>query len=367
MRKTAYILCLTVAWLVAGMTSCNRDLERDDPGIDGPVDVRVLVSNADATRSVGSDATDNVIRQLRVYAFNADGKQVGYNEATNLDGRTYIPMTLSEGGNLYFYVIANDHFGPKPTVGGTPVTDWSVLTQDDLKGLVFDLSGFTGWTVNNGEYISPMSNNRYKEDGTEFEVGKYYNDYATHVNVTGNYEVIPVTVQHVLGRLRLLLNKKADLEDYYVITLTRAAVYHRPDAFRLYNSGSDAIPYTSTATEALVDEFVSNGIDLEPKPTDGYTEVARTFLAPNIYGSDDTVGTAPAENVDKAYRLDLTVSFAYQGSTAVEKTYTVYLPPVSRNESIDVQGVFDNVAVDLKFNVMTNAWVEKTIDIPSFN
>lgn len=346
--------------MVAGMSSCNRDSGRDDPAIKGPVDVRVLVSNAGSTRSVGSDATDNAIRQLRVYAFNEKGERVGYNDAADLTNQTYIPMTLTEGGNLYFYVVANDHFGMDPKVGAESVSDWSLLTQSDLQTLTF-----TGWQGVNGEYISPMSNNRYKENGNLVEL-EYKNDYASPVSVTSHNQLIPVTVQHVLGRLRLLLNTKADLNDSYVVTLTRAAVYHRPDAIRLYNGGSDPLTYDHNA-ETLVDEFVTSDISLTKKPADGYTEVGRTFLAPNIYGSGDMIGTAPAQHDDKAYRLDLTVSFAYKGGAPLEKTYIVYLPPVSRNESIDVQGTFDATAVELKFNVMTNAWVEKEITIPPFS
>lgn len=358
MRKSVYISCLTAVLALVGMASCNRDSGSDSPVVKGPVDVRVLVNNVDATRSVGSEDTDNDIQQLRIYAFNDTGALVGYNEATDLTDQTYIPMTLSEGGNLYFYVVANDNFGVNPAAGGTAVNDWSSLTPSQLQSLTFD-----GWQVVGGKCISPMSNNRYKEDGTALV---YENDYATPVEVTSNNQIIPVTVQHVLGRLRLLLNKKADLEDYYVITLTRAAVYHRPDAFRLYNGGSDPITYDHNAG-TLVDEFVSNDIPLIAKPADGYTEVGRTFLMPNVYGSGDMIGTAPTQDADKAYRLDLTVSFAYRGGATLEKTYTVYLPPVSRNESIDVQGTFDAATVNLTFNIMTNAWVEKEMDIPSFN
>ena len=197
--KTRYISCLTALLLSVGMFSCNRDDAGGGPvDPEGPVGVRIVVSNGDATRSVGSEATDNEIQQLRVYAFNELGKLTGYAMSDNLQGRNYLPITLSEGGKTYFYVIANDHFGPNPTVEGTSegtsVSDWSTLTQWDLQNLVFDLSDFKGWTVNNGESISPMSNNRYREDGSEF-TGKCENNFATAVNVAEDRQIIPVTVQ----------------------------------------------------------------------------------------------------------------------------------------------------------------------------
>lgn len=367
---------MTIAALAVA-TSCGKS---DTPtAASGPVDVRLVVSSGNNTR-VGSDATDNDIRQLRVYAFKGDTK-VGYAKADNLQGQNYIPITLSEGGDINFYVIANGNFGPRPTVGTTSVTDWTSLSKTDLESLKFDLSGFTGWSTT-GDFVSPMTNCRYDEFGTEF-TDKYKNDYATKVTIprpTTDSLVIPVTVQHALGRLRLMLNKDASAKD--TIKVTKAVVYHRPDAFKLYFSYGekdkidDVITFTNNAeplTEQLID--ASNAVTLDVKPDDGYTTIARTYLAPNQYGTYDKTGgkfttedgSETTVGKDKAYRLDLTVEFAY--STGKEtKDYTVYLPRVPRNTSIDVQGTFKGTVVDIKpkFNIMVNAWVERPIDIPAF-
>ena len=358
--RTIYTSCLMTIAALAVATSCGKS---DTPtAASGPVDVRLVVSSGNNTR-VGSDATDNDIRQLRVYAFNADGEKVGYAEADNLQGQNYIPITLSEGGYINFYVIANDNFGPRPTVGTTSVTDWASLSKTDLESLKFDLSEFGGWSATD-DFVSPMSNNRYDEFGNELKndsgTAAYENDYGTAVNVT-KPTVIPVTVQHALGRLRLMLNKESD---DVKITLKRAAVYNRPDYFLLYNSGSADIEYEKN--ESLVDEFVVSDIPLETTQK----EVARTYLAPNLYGSSDpdtynaqkTDGTS-TNGLNKAYRLDLTVEFA---GTSEPKKYTVYLPRVPRNTSIDVQGTFKGTVVNPEFNVITEAWVEKVMDIPAF-
>ena len=350
---------MTIAALALA-TSCGKS---DTPAVaSGPVDVRLVVSSGDNTR-VGSDATDNEIRQLRVYAFNADGEKVGYAEADNLQGQNYIPITLSKGGDINFYVIANDNFGPKPTVGTTSVTDWTSLSKTDLESLKFDLSGFTGWSATD-DFVSPMSNNLYDEFGNELKndsgTAAYENDYGTAVNVT-KPTVIPVTVQHVLGRLRLMLNKESD---DVTITLKRAAVYNRPDYFLLCNSGSAGIEYEKN--ESLVDEFVVSDIPLETTQK----EVARTYLAPNLYGSSDpdtytaqkTDGTT-SNGLNKAYCLELTVEFA---GTSEPKKYKVYLPRVPRNTSIDVQGTFKGTVVKPEFNVTTEAWEEKVMNIPEF-
>ena len=375
--RTIYTSCLMTIAALAVATSCGKS---DTPtAASGPVDVRLVVSSGDNTR-VGSDKKDNDIRQLRVYAFKGD-KKVGYAEADNLQGQNYIPITLSEGGDINFYVIANDNFGPKPTVDAAQFTDWASLSKANLESLKFDLSGFSGWSATD-DFVSPMSNNRYDEFGNELKndsgTAAYKNDYGTAVNVT-KPTVIPVTVQHVLGRLRLMLNKDASAKD--TIKVTKAVVYHRPDAFKLYFSYGekdkidDVITFTNNAeplTEQLID--ASNAVTLDVKPDDGYTTIARTYLAPNQYGSSDpdtytaqkTDGTT-SNGLNKAYCLELEVEFAYSTGTET-KNYTVYLPRVPRNTSIDVQGTFKGTVVDIEptFNIMVNAWVERPIDIPAF-
>ena len=367
--RTIYTSCLMTIAALALATSCGKS---DTPtAASGPVDVRLVVSSGNNTR-VGSDATDNDIRQLRVYAFKGDTK-VGYAEADNLKGQNYIPITLSEDGEINFYVIANDNFGPKPTVDAAQVTDWASLSKTDLESLKFDLSGFTGWSTTD-DFVSPMSNNLKDEFGNDLENNYAYSNPVTVTKPTSGSLVIPVTVQHVLGRLRLMLNKESD---DVTITLKRAAVYNRPDYFLLYNSGSADIEYEKNESlvdnnKSLVDEFVNRDIPLGTTQK----EVARTYLAPNLYGSSDpdtytaqkTDGTT-SNGLNKAYCLKLTVEFAYTtGTSKIKETknYTVYLPQVPRNTSIDVQGTFKGTVVKPEFNVMTEAWEEKVMNIPEF-
>lgn len=381
--RTIYTSCLMTIAALAVATSCGKS---DTPtAASGPVDVRLVVSSGNNTR-VGSDATDNNISQLRVYAFNAKGEKVGYAEADNLQGQNYIPITLSEGGYINFYVIANDNFGPKPTVDAAQVTDWASLSKANLESLKFDLSEFGGWSATD-DFVSPMSNNRYDEFGNELKndsgTAAYKNDYGTAVNVT-KPTVIPVTVQHVLGRLRLMLNKDRDADNGLTIKVTRATVYHSPNVAHLYtvqglHNNATNITYRDTlVTEEIISADSPDSLNTQPE--DGsYTTIARTYLAPNQYGTyDKTGGKFTTENgsettvgKDKAYRLELEVEFAYStGTSEIKETknYTVYLPRVPRNTSIDVQGTFKGTVVDIKptFNIMVNAWVERTIEIPAF-
>ena len=369
---------MTIAALALA-TSCGKS---DTPtAASGPVDVRLVVSSGNNTR-VGSDATDNDIRQLRVYAFNAKGKKVGYAEADNLQGQNYIPITLSEGGDINFYVIANDNFGPKPTVDAEQFTDWTSLSKTDLESLKFDLSEFGGWSATD-DFVSPMSNNLKDEFGNDLENNNAYSNPVPVTKPTSGSLVIPVTVQHVLGRLRLMLNKDRDADNGLTITVTRATVYHSPNVAHLYtvqglHNNATNITYRDTpVTEEIIS--ADSPVSLDPQPEDGsYTTIARTYLAPNQYGTYDKTGgkftTEGGDETevgkDKAYRLELTVEFAYTTGTSEKKNYTedytVYLPRVPRNTSIDVQGTFKGTVVKPEFNVMTEAWEEKVMNIPAF-
>lgn len=381
--KIVYIYLLMAVTALAAVTSCSK--EGAPTGVAGPIDVRLVVSDGNGTR-VGSDDTDNYIHQLRVYAFIGDEK-VGYAEADNLSDRNYIPMTLSMIGSINFYVIANDKFGPNPKKGdGTAISDWESLSKEDLKSLKFDLTtGFNGWKPINGDFVSPMSNNPRDEFGAEF-TGKNENNYTIAYTInpqdipaTGSL-VIPVTVQHVLGRLRLMLNKDRDADAGLTITLTRAAVSHSPDVAHLYtvqglNQSATNITYRfPTVTEEIIS--ADSPVTLYPQPADGsYTTVARTYLAPNQYGSSNpdtytaqkTDGTTTSDGLNETYRLELTVSFDYGNGRTETKNYTVYLPQVPRNTSIDVLGTFaGSTTINPTFDIMVNAWVEKNIDIPEF-
>ena len=117
------LLLATVVLLAA---SCTEE----EPGIvttlKDTYQVRLMVNPQQAaTRAPGND--ENALRQLRVYVFNTQGDRVGYYENMNLTatGAYYVPFRLQEGGELTFYVVANEN-GAGNTTGlseNTPLND----------------------------------------------------------------------------------------------------------------------------------------------------------------------------------------------------------------------------------------------------
>ena len=345
MNRRKLIQCLAVASLLLGTASCIND----DYGVDGcnqgPANVRLMVQT-DATRSIGSGDTDNEVRQLRVYAFNAAGERVGYAYVEDVpQGTFYVPVSLSESGNIRFYVLANDGFATGASVPG----DLGDLTQQQLNRLYF-----TGWQEVGGECISPMVNNATVE-------GTY--SYLEPVQIQGNtsgWQIVPVNVQHILARLRLMLNKEGDGE----VVINRAAVRHRPDNYMLFTpqSVNNVVTFNNNSEQA-VDEFVAEDVMITQQAATGgvqtYQEIGRTFLKPNAYGSsnpDEYVAYADYDDVSKSYVLSIDYSV---GGTAKEAT--VYLPRVLRNQSIEVEGTLKSGRLELQANVVD--W----IDGPSSN
>lgn len=331
------------AFLLGGMTSCIKDdTAVMDCGSTGSASVRLIVRDVAASRA-GSTETDNKVRQLRVYAFNQNGNQVGYVNVENMpEGSAYVPMYLSESGPIRFYVIANDKYATIPE--GTASPDWENMTGNGLSGLSFD-----GWQEVDNEIISPMVNDIAGGEGN-------YNELV-NVGQTSNteWQIVPVTVRHALSRLRLLLNKEGEGD----ITVLNAKVIHRPDNYVLFTPRSvDVIKFDKNQGSGE-DEFVTNIPITTSSSLGSYQEVGRTFLRPNPYGSSDRTGDTyvPAypsgasgqQGLEYAYILS--IDYAVGGST---KHKDVYLPQVPRNKSIDVQGTLKSGSLNLELTV--NDW-----------
>lgn len=321
-----------MASLLVGTASCIKDDASLTSECDrGPANVRLMVQN-DATRSIGSSDTDNEVRQLRIYAFKADEK-VGYAYVENVpQGMAYVPMSLSESGNIRFYVLANDGFATGANVGGTLVSDWESLTRQQLNVLQF-----TSWQEVGDECISPMVNNA---------------SYTKDVNIEPNkdgWQVVSVNVQHILARLRLLLNKEGDGD----IVITGAKVIHRPDNYMLFTPRTvDVVTFNGNSDQA-VDELIAEDVPVTvTTDDDSYQEIGRTFLKPNAYGSTNPDEYVPYVNYDglsKSYIFSIDYT---TGGTPKHKD--VYLPRVLRNQSIDVEGTLRSGSLELAVTV--NDW-----------
>lgn len=356
MRKNVLIQWLfAVVCVAVAMPSCINEDAMTGSCDRGTANVRLLIDDGSTRTRLGTaDDPDNGVRQVRVYAFKGD-KQVGYVLAEDLNaanGPYYVPMQLSETGDLNFYVLVNDNFatGAHVQQEGQPVTvesiGWDNLTKTQLNGLYF-----TGMRAVNNEFISPMVNNS-SNPGSSTQTEGTTNHYRQTVSINSNMDdvqVVPVNVQHILARLRLMLNKEGDGE----ITVNKVAVRHRPDNYMLFTPTTVDVVTFDNNSEQAVDEFVSAPVAVTQQAAAGvqtYQEIGRTFLKPNAYGSknpDEYVADiAGYDDVSKAYVLSIDYT---TGGTAKHKD--VYLPRVLRNQSIDVIGTLRSGSLQLQVQV----------------
>lgn len=109
-RRLLYMLMAVMTLIAVGCTEDDYSGRQDLPT--GEYQVRLLVEQQAVTTRADGDVS--AIKELRVYVFNASNKLVGhfYDGSLSASGQTYyVPLRLAEGGDLTFYVVANENGG----------------------------------------------------------------------------------------------------------------------------------------------------------------------------------------------------------------------------------------------------------------
>lgn len=337
MRKT---VIYSVLWMAALFSSCIKEGGLEAESKD--TYVQLVISNA-ASRAGENTAPADRINRLRVYAFNAQGEKIGYLFRDNLNTSEGIslPMPLDKqqsGSKVYFYVLAND-------IDGWELNETTPL--DNLKRM-----SFTRWEDNTVPALAPMVNN-------DNSAGK--GGYQTEVDLTptsgSKWVTVNVNIQHIIGRVRLFFQKEGDSH----VSINEAIVKHGPDQYWLFDGGELTFQNSQTAE----DKFITSPREITL--VNGYQEVGKTYLAPNPYGSKastgDTYDPAYPENAQNngglEYAYILTIKYTIGN---VEKSKDVYLPPVSRNQSIDVKGIIRGQQIEFE-SIIVESWGENNIDL----
>lgn len=329
MKKT---VIYSVLWMAALLSSCIKEGGIEAESKD--THVQLVISNA-ASRARENTAPADPIHRLRVYAFNAQGEKVGYlfRDGLNTSEGISLPMPLDKqqsGSEVYFYILAND------------IDGWG-LSETTPRANLNSMS-FTRWEDNTVPAVAPMVNN-------DNSAGK--GGYQTKVALTptsgSKWVTVNVNIQHILGRVRLMLKKEGNGE----IVINRAAVIHRPDNYLLFTPSTVTAVTFNQNSDNVVDEFITH---TAVTSTTAYEVIGQTYLAPNAYGSTDPTGDSyiPAypdnasgnEGMNNAYILSIDYTV---GGTPKHKE--VYLPQVLRNRSIDVQGTLRSGSLNLEIQV----------------
>lgn len=345
-NKTKPSLSRRLSWLLlAAMTltvgACVQDEDVPSAPQDEAFQVRLLVDpQAAQTRAAGDEDDVSAIKELRVYVFNAQHERVGYYYNSNL-GATgeayYVPLKLSEGGNLSFYVIANEQ--------GAGLT----LTEQTTKAMLDEQAFQTAAVVDNRAGKGDLLTGRVTEE-------------ITAANAQGDQVlVVPCQLSRPFSLLEVYFAKtdvslnasvnSVQLYDYS----TNGFIYETPaGSNRTYENGPASLVATSTGVTVVVPEE-----DHGQGTVDYGTPFASRPVTLNPYGNDGWEDAWQNAEPTTTHKPRLVINYTV-GST--EKTETVYLPPMTRtNCRYNVKCLIKADGVRLQLNVLP--WEHITSEI----
>lgn len=345
-NKTKPSLSCRLSWLLlAAMTltvgACVQDEDVPSAPQDEAFQVRLLVDpQAAQTRAAGDEDDVSAIKELRVYVFNAQHERVGYYYNSNL-GATgeayYVPLKLSEGGDLSFYVVANEQ--------GAGLT----LSEETPKATLDARAFETAAIVNNRAGKGDLLTGRVTKE-------------ITAANAQGDQVlVVPCQLSRPFSLLEVYFAKtdvslnasvnSVQLYDYS----TNGFIYETPaGSNRTYENGPASLVATSTEVTVVVPEE-----DHGQGTVDYGTPFASRPVTLNPYGNDGWEDAWQNTEPTTTHKPRLVINYTV-GST--EKTGTVYLPPMTHtNCRYNVKCLIKADGVRLQLNVLP--WEHITSEI----
>ena len=358
-RQSGHVVCRLSAlrmlwpalWLWAFvLAACTADGDTlpAASGGEGEYMVRLLIDpQAASTRAPGDEAGVSGIHQLRVYVFNAGGDRVGYYENMDLQATGqayYVPFRLAEGGQLDFYVVANED-GVRLSDQESNLTENTSL--DDLK----NRAGFLVENIdrNPGDLLT----------GAVTETIE-----ATPEG--GNVPVVECKLSRPYSLLNIFFAKSTE-----TCTATVTGVkLHNYSRYGYFSDRDIATDYTTdnrqdnnreeyTFLSATDEAITVNTVVPEDEQYAGdYGN--ESFTKPVALDRDGpSEWTTNWENIEKADFPYLEIAYTLNGA---EKTANVYLPPIAKtNCKYNVKClIIEKGGLMVQCNVMP--WTDKTHD-----
>ena len=323
-RRWQAVLCLLVAVLLGA--SCSQD---DHAGIalpDGEYEVRLLVNAESVAADTRAEGDVSVIRELRVYVFNAEGERVGHYYNGNLSAAGtayYVPLRLSEGGDLDFYVVANEN--------GAGISLSETTTKRELDDMSFQTESIN---QSNGDLLRGQTS-----------------EEITAADVQGGAtKIITCELSRPFSLLDVRFAKVSEMLD---VVVTGIELYDYTTGGTLFENTSYTPVYATGSLRLLdAEQEVTQVVAADERITGDYGEpFATQVVAPNPAGTGEWVSdnteweTAPGE--EKKPRLEI----AYRiGETS--KSAIVYLPPMMTNHRYGVNCLITADGLTLNLNVL---------------
>lgn len=353
-RILTSILHALILLPVTVLPSCTQDIT--DGLTRGMAEVTLVLDAGTVTKAINIDE-NNEFRTIRIYAYphrntGEDGSgdtPVGYfyDNALSGNGPYYCTMPIELSGDsqeIDFYVLVNDG-------AMTPKEDQNALGKDSTRGDIEKyMFSADAQPYADGFNAIPMSNLPKKQTANGEE------NRTFTIRRTSSPQYIDIEVTRAMARLRLQLAKEGEAD----VKITGAILRQGPHDTWLASEPDintakhiDGMNYATTHSVA----FVDSDINVE-KPADGITDkeddryyrtVVKTYMLENFYGADPGNPNDPPTGTDGSYGYQLDLTYTIDGE---KKTKTVYLPPVTRNQTINVRGTINARTLTVQVKVL---------------
>lgn len=349
----------------------------------------VSIIDGSSTKSIPEDSAPQ-INDIAIFAFSGD-VLVGYIYESDLasSGKTIFPMTLTKGGIIDFYVVANSESGFFKVVdSGDNDVDWTrTSTVDPPEGVTPEYLEectviFSEKTPSESDiWYAPMSNLPVSSSGNR------------RFNVDGEgLTSISIDLTRAVSKVKIWFRAKNNLNPYNPSQPDRDRYYYRIDKISLTMPVADSPLFVETygnisgdpKTESDIfsdKNFQENFLEYSEGAGDFYYDepyfkkIAEYYVLPNSIGGDQVGDLFNDGDGSKSTKLDVQWSYiaafhsgwdGWGWNDPDSENKTIFLPSAPRNYVINVWCDFTD-DIDRSFTYTVVDWDETiTVDVPDF-
>jgi len=365
--KTLYriLTCVLYALILLPVTvlpSCTQDIT--DGLTRGMAEVTLVLDAGTVTKAINIDK-NNEFRTIRIYAYphrntvegGSGDTPVGYFYDNDLSGNGpyYCTMPIELSGDsqeIDFYVLVNDGAMEE----GQNIILKENSTRSDIESYMFSVVPGQTYREENGQTYNaiPMSNLPQKQAEGGTATGEENRTFT--IRRTSSPQYIDIEVTRAMARLYLEFAKVGRSE----VKITEATLKRGPKITWLMNEPEKSdqnrtdMDYDTNIMNTFLYDSDGVKITMEADPdTDPenrtYQFVTETYMLENFYGADPANPNDPPTGTDESYGYQLDLTYTIDGE---QKTKTVYLPPVTRNQTINVRGTIEASTLTVKIEVL---------------
>lgn len=326
---------LLVLLLASGVASCSNDPAMEEEATYGKTSLVVTVRSITTAPDNATTYYDEYVKTLRIIGFDASGNLVCngfYGQLEQVTNAASIEITQElqnfQGGTCKLYFIANeDNY---TTTSNTTLTNFftvenSVLTEQNLTDCIISASSTNDKWGTNPILMTAQTSVYIQSGKTEQNIGT-------------------IKLVRCVAKVQLQI---VDETESASITGTPTLSGSYPDSYSLLNVG--------TCTSWTEDNSYS--VELEKKEDDTTLYTSQEIYFP------ERLFTQDANTEANALKFSFTLNDKLYTAAVADETGTNF--NIRRNTHYTVIATLKKKET-VTFNVMVNAWGEKTMDVPAF-